>query len=373
MAIEETELESQISSLETLEDLSLKTDDSPDIPPEDIIAYNELRSCADLYRMWKQKILDIQPDFQRDVVWNPAEQTRFIDSLVKQLPIPSMCFAMDAKRQKWLVIDGLQRMSTIVRFLQGSSWKLSRLEDIDPGLRGKTAADIKNASGALHRYYTGIENLSLPVTVLRCDFKKRNHMEYLFTIFHRLNAGGTRLNNQEIRNCIYGGSLNDLLKELDRLPEWRRLNKVKPTGEYRFKYQEVMLRFFAYHDEHSSYNGQLAKFLNTYMHRNRSADEDFVEEKRELFHRTIDIAGNKIFGGKTPSAKIPITILESLLVGVAKNLDALSEASPDDVRAGYDSLINHPNFSEDSMKEGLSKKQRVVDRIDTAIQLFSKI
>ena len=59
-----------------------------------------------------------------------------------------------------------------------------------------------------------MENLSLPITVLRCDYQKKNHAEYMFTIFHRLNTGGTKLNNQEIRNCIYSGSFNDFLKEM---------------------------------------------------------------------------------------------------------------------------------------------------------------
>jgi uncharacterized protein with ParB-like and HNH nuclease domain len=69
--------------------------------------------------MHTQGILEIQPEFQREIVWKNPDQTRFIDSLVKQLPIPSMCFSLDYKAQKWQVIDGLQRMATIIRFLSG--------------------------------------------------------------------------------------------------------------------------------------------------------------------------------------------------------------------------------------------------------------
>lgn len=72
-----------------LEEQTLYDDDNAEVPPEDIVAYNELRSCADLYRMHTQKILDIQPEFQRDIVWKGPDQTRFIDSLIKQLPIPA--------------------------------------------------------------------------------------------------------------------------------------------------------------------------------------------------------------------------------------------------------------------------------------------
>src|SRR5688500_10042604 len=116
---------SKIQELQQLEQSTLEEEDFPDVPPPDIVAYNELRSCADLFRMHQQQILDIHPEFQRDVVWLPAAQTRFIDSLIKQLPIPSMCFALDHRRQKWMVIDGLQRMHTIVQFLKGGNWNLS--------------------------------------------------------------------------------------------------------------------------------------------------------------------------------------------------------------------------------------------------------
>jgi hypothetical protein len=82
-------------TLEELEDDAQYEDDNATVPPSDIVACNELRSCADLFRMYDQKILQINPDFQRDVVWKGPDQTRFIDSLIKALPIPSMCFAMD--------------------------------------------------------------------------------------------------------------------------------------------------------------------------------------------------------------------------------------------------------------------------------------
>ncbi len=114
---------------------------------------------------------------------------------------------MDHKLQRWIVIDGLQRISTIVKFLKGSDWTLSPLDDIDPAIKGKSAAAIKTSNTSLHQYYTRVENLSIPVTELRCDFKKKNHMEYLFTIFHRLNTGGMKLNNQEIGNCINAPSV----------------------------------------------------------------------------------------------------------------------------------------------------------------------
>ncbi|MFM6408470.1 MAG: DUF262 domain-containing protein, partial [Microcystis sp.] len=90
------------------EEKYLEEEDDVDFPPIDIIAYNEQRSCSDLVRMYQKKQLVIDPDFQRDVVWTDPQQTRFIDSLMKQLPIPSMCISLDYKTDKRYIIDGLQ-------------------------------------------------------------------------------------------------------------------------------------------------------------------------------------------------------------------------------------------------------------------------
>lgn len=279
-----------------------------------------------------------------------------------------MCFALDHKQQKWIVIDGLQRISTIVKFLQGGDWKLSQLEDIDPEIAGKSVAAIKTPTSALHQYYTRVENLSVPVTVLRCDFKKKPHMEYLFTIFHRLNTGGMKLNNQEIRNCIYGGTFNNLLKELDDYTPWRRLNKMRAGQTYRFSKQEILLRFFAFMDRRKDYEGHLAKFLNDYMHANQYASGPTIEKMRQLFIDTIRIVADEVFEGKAPP-KLSLTVLESLLVGVGSNLSKTMKAPA--LKLRYKELLAHPEFSEGALREGLSKKQRVIDRLNTAIKIFT--
>lgn len=358
-------------SLEEQEDQTFYEDSYGEVPPSDIVAYNELRSCADLFRMKSQGILDVSPEFQRDVVWKPTDQTRFIDSLIKQLPIPSMCFAQDYKAQKWIVIDGLQRISAIAKFLEGGDWKLSELEDIDQGLAGKSVAAIKTSKTALHQYYTRVENLSIPITVLRCDFTKKNHMEFLFTIFHRLNTGGMKLNNQEIRNCIFGGTLNLLLKDLDKNKSWRMINKMKKDLSYRFTKQELILRFLAFNERKSKYEGHLAKFLNDFMHDFRNPNENFLRLNRKLFEETVEQIATKIFDSKPPK-KLPITVLESLMIGVVTNLNRAKDATADKMQQNYDALLAHPKFSDAALREGLSKKPRVSERLDVAIAIFAK-
>jgi len=281
-----------------------------------------------------------------------------------------MCFSLDFKLQKWQVIDGLQRMATIVRFLSDTQWILSNLEDIDPKISGKSVADFINENSILHDYYTRVENLTIPITVLRCDYSKKNHSNYLFTIFHRLNAGGMKLNNQEIRNCIYSGAFNQLLKELNKNSYWMKINKMKKETGYRFTKQELILRFFALHDRHKSFGGRLSRFLNDYMYEFKNPSLHFLEEKTELFTRTINVIFKKIFGGKIPQ-KITVTILEALLVGVSKNIILLESEMASTIREKYERLLNHEEFSEQKLSEGLSGKARVIGRLDASIAIFA--
>jgi len=354
-----------------LEQSTYEEDDSLEVPPSDIVAYNESRSCADLYRMYKQGILDIQPEFQREIVWKGPAQTRFLDSLIKQLPIPSMCFSMDFKVGKWQVIDGLQRMASIIRFLGGDpTWTLSRLDDIDPELGGKPAKAFLNSDSPLNRYFQRVENLTLPITVLRCDYSKKQHTRYLFTIFHRLNTGAMRLNNQEIRNCIYSGPFNELLKELNKTSDWMRLNRMKKDSGYRFTKQELILRVFAFHDTYDTYGGRLARFLNDYMDDNKNISPDDAENKRHLFRRTVDAALNKVYSGSAPG-KTPLSVVEATLVGIARNIDHVEIMSATDVALRYNALLQHEEFLEQKLLEGLAGKARVIGRMKASIDAFS--
>ena len=359
-------------TVEEMEENLLEEEDFEQHPPPDIIAYNELRSCADLFRMHSKGILNIKPDFQRDFVWNSAEQTRFIDSLIKQLPIPSMCFSVDYKTQKWQVIDGLQRMSTIVKFLSdNSAWKLSSIEDVDSKISGKKVSEFHKEESSLHEFLTRVENLTLPITVIRCDYSKSSHLNYLFTIFHRLNSGGNKLTNQEIRNCIYSGSFNNTLKELSKLTEWGKILENVSGTQKRFASEELILRFYAYNDSINEYKGRLAKFLNDYMDKKRNINEEEISEKKEIFKKTVTLIEERIL--KDSKSRMKISILESLLYGVSSNLEKLLESETNYPEVLFKKLTNHPAFSDEKLKEGLSVKERVFERMETAKNIFAEV
>lgn len=362
-----SELEKPI--LEKIEDNTFNEDDFEQLPPNDIVAYNESRSGSEILRLHSNKDLDIQPEFQRDFIWDLSDQTRFIDSLIKQLPIPSLCFSYDYITEKWQVIDGLQRISTIIKFLTDDEWKLSNLKDINKDLSGHYVKDIKTSSDLI-KYYKRVENTTLPITVLRCDYSKPSHQKYLFKIFHRLNTGGKKLNNQEIRNCIYSGKLNNLLRELDKNNNWMELNEIKQDKTNRFITQEMILRFFVFYDNLDNYNGRLTNFLNTYMGEHKNPDDNFLEQKKILFTNTIDIVYKKIFKDKSEK-KLSKTLLEALLHGVVKNIDFLEKMTPDDLYKKYLLFREHEVFSLENLSSWITDKDKVQERLKAAEKIFS--
>ena len=342
------------------------SDESNEVPPLDIVAFSEHKSCADLLRLFKSGKLKIEPDYQREIVWPAANQTRFIDSLAKRLPIPSMCISLDYRTDKREVVDGLQRIASIIKFLDDREWRLSKLDDIDPRISNKTVEYLENEESDL---YERVRDTSIPVTVIRCDLSKRSHQEYLFTIFHRLNTGGAKLSNQEIRNCIYNGPFNNLLKAVVSTPEYKTLFNIIPNKKYRYSNEEMVLRILSHVDDPDLYKAPLTKHLNSFMSYKKDIDETVSSNVTAIVLRAINIVYTKVFNSE-PMPKLSKATIEALFVGVIANIDDLEKLDKPAVRGKYDLLIKDELFSVQALSEGLSATEKVKARIARSTEIF---
>ena len=282
------------------------------------------------------------------------------------MPIPSMCFSYDKEKNEMRVIDGLQRMTSIIKFLNTKKeWRLSKLPDIDPRISGKTNIQIQKEHKVI---FDNIQNLSLPVTFLRVDHGKTDHNEYLFEIFHRLNTYGKKLNDQEIRNCIFSGSFNSLIKELNKDPNWKKIMNF--SNDTRFFKVELILRFFAFYDESKKYRGILTKFLNDYMSRHRSDKDDENAKRRALFKDTVAVIFEKISDEGVLSRRPSNAFIDALLFGVAGNLTHLKNLDTNVIK-GYYQKLNNKDFKEENLSEGTMKREKVSKRLKKSLAVFS--
>ncbi len=278
-----------------------------------------------------------------------------------------MCISLDYNTNERLVIDGLQRMWSIIRFLTEPDWKLSSLKDIDGLLSGKRVSYIKDNNS---RIYGQVENLTIPITVLRCDYNKQAHMEYLFTIFHRLNTGANRLSNQDIRNCIYSGPLNERIKTLVALQPFRDLFDLKQDKSYRFAYEEFILRVIVFADNYASYDGNLSRYLNRYMENARkSMAQSDIDKRAAKIERTVTVIFSKLTDGAA-LPKLSKATYESLFVGISKNLSAAESVTTTVMKSHFCELRASPEFAPDNLRNAITTKDKLIARMRRAVKVF---
>ena len=265
------------------------------------------------------------------------------------------------------MVDGLQRMSSIIRFLSEKKWRLSNLPDVDKNISNKTVEYIQREHKEI---YTRIENTTIPVTVLRCDLSKRSHQEYLFTIFHRLNTGALKLTNQEIRNCIFSGRFNKLLRKLASNDTFKAMFDIRADRKYRLANEELILRVLSFSNGHNDYTGPLTRHLNTFMAKHRNANRQVVSLFEERFVETLEVVYKK-FLDEEPFPRLSKATAEAILVGVIRNLEVSKNRKRRESKRLYNILREDPLFGIEALKEGLAAREKVVARLDRAVEIFS--
>lgn len=161
---------------------------------------------------------------------------------------------MPARRIPLEVIDGQQRLTTLVKFVS-NEFVLQKLQSM-ASLNGKL---FKNLATEQQE-----KILDTPIRSIVIDAAGNRDLRY--EVFERLNRGSMIRNEQEVRNCVYRGPFNDLLGELETKTYWRKA-KGGDAPEGRFTERELILRFFAFADRFHQYAGGLEPFLNEYMGR----------------------------------------------------------------------------------------------------------
>lgn len=270
-----------------------------------------------------ERMVDIAPEYQRHFVWDEARQSALIESLFLGIPIPSLFMATN-RDASWEVIDGLQRLTTILNFIGNAEelkdlkinhkkLKLSGLEKLD-SMNGLQYEDLPKSMQFM------LQTRPLRITVLndRSDFNVR------YDLFERLNTGGVTLHEQEIRNCVYIGEFNDFIKELAGNEDFRSVVKMTENSERSGSYEELVLRFFAYHEDSDSFVHSVKGFLNDYMEKKTNNFKD-KKNLNELFETTFRALNNNLPDGIVRGARkniTPIVLYEAVTVGCAKAINS---------------------------------------------------
>ena len=204
------------------------------------------------------------PSFQRAYVWTLQQASKFIESLLLGLPVPGVFFSKENETNKHIVIDGQQRLKSLLFFYNGifePTGKIFALSGLNEKSRfnGKTYKTLSTEDKRL------LDDSIIHATIIRQDEPDDGNSSVYF-IFERLNKGGSLLQPQEIRAAIYHGEFNRVLGKLNMNNDWRDLyGKVSP----RKRDEELILRFLAFYFASKAYEKPMQNFLNTFMSKNR--------------------------------------------------------------------------------------------------------
>jgi len=304
------------------------------------------------------------PGFQRNFIWTIAQASRFIESLVLGLPVPGIFLFKDPETQKLMVVDGQQRLLTLQSFYKGTfGEKIFRLTGVSDEFNQET---YESLTPEAQRY---LNDSILHATIFQ-QIEPGNDRSSVYSVFERLNTGGTQLSPQELRACVYHGKFNDLLSELSNNFHWKDLYGTK---NYRKKDEEIILRFFSLYYCSKNYERPMKRFLNNFMEKHRHMDDNKLEEFREIFKITVKNA-SKILTRKAlrPERALNVSVVDAVLVGLAHRLRQGPILERESLKSAHNELIRKLQ-DESLFTEDTTRKERVIKRITYACQEYEAI
>lgn len=292
-------------------------------------------SIGELINLYRDKEIQIDPEFQRLFRWDLSRKTRFIESILLGLPLPPI-FVYQAKNGVWELIDGLQRLSTILEFvgiLKGPDDTLRPPTELEgtrflPSLANKkwtaSSDDADDEIGTAQQLQ--IKRARMRVEIL----KQESDPQAKYELFQRLNTGGEVLSEQEVRNCVsvmLDPTFQTWLIKCADLPAFRTAICQTDTAIEKQAHVELVLRFFAFRhitytqglDVHEYLDDALVRLINLPTF---DRDQEFAIFER-TFNLLISALGDTAFkrwNGTDFSGKFLQSVFEVVALGISTNL-----------------------------------------------------
>lgn len=330
-------------------------------------------SFRELISMYEEDEL-VKPELQRKYVWDKVEASRFIESILLGLPVPSVFLAQSGSQK--LIVDGYQRIMTVYDYMRGifstdkKVFRLSNSEKINARWRNKAFSELSTDD------QRKIKSTTIHAIIFE-QKKPENDGTSLYQVFERINTSGRTLTPQEIRNCVYQGSFNTMLFEINENKTWRELFGTE-EADSRMRDLEYILRFFTMKTgdilDTESKQISLKKALNDFMKTHKEDSTADIQRFKDEFDTTVQLVydhiGKDAFRNYTRgkfSKKFHPAIFDAIMVAVflihkqGIPLDDVSEEK-------HIALLENPGF-----KEATSKRTTDVENIRKRIFLAGEM
>lgn len=341
-------------------------------------------SFNELIDMYQGNELIIDPDYQRLFRWSEGKQSRFIESLLLEMPVPPI-FVIEKSEGVYELIDGLQRISSYLHFRgqhplrkDNDNFHFLRLVDCDivPELNGLTYPDLPKALEIkLKRNFIRVE-------ILRKESDKRLR----YYMFKRLNTGGEILSDQEVRNCtirLLDDKFNKYIIECSNNVNFKVCISSLSEDKFEERYdQELVLRFFAFKNYREKYVHDVGDFMTDYMEKVSDPENTEIqfnyESESQNFERTFEVLA-KVIGEyafsptnlrQTPISRFSSYHYEAFCLGIQPFLDKIDVNNPKQVEIFREILFgikNDPEFRTITTGGGKNYSKPLNDRIKFVI------
>ncbi|SEJ33131.1 Protein of unknown function DUF262 [Pseudomonas linyingensis] len=307
---------------------------------------------GEIANLHANKELVIQPEYQRLFRWSVQQKSHLIESILLELPVPQI-FVIENPDGVLELIDGLQRVSTILQFIEPSSIGLDQLVlDGCSLIRGLNNLAFPDLPLSLR--------LRLKRSPIRVVVIKKQSKGFLrYEMFKRLNTGGSNLEPQEIRNCSArmvgeaGINFYNFLVRLSGSVDFAACAEFlsQPDKEKKAA-EELVLRFFAVKNYIGEFKGSVRDWLDNYMEGILLEDLPFDYAKEEAdFIQTLALIRNKLgdaaflrHRGDTPVGSLPPAYFEAIAMAFYSEFDKVKNKTPSALRKAVSELIQGEEF-----------------------------
>jgi hypothetical protein len=267
--------------------------------------------------------IEIAPAYQRQFRWDPARQSRLIESLFLGIPIPPLFFATnidEGEATRWEVVDGLQRLLSLVNYL-GDSGARSVARLYDPPLRLVGLEILESLDGlTAEELPPDIRDILYDRPMKVIVLNDKSDLQVRFDLFERLNTGGIKLTAHEVRESVFMGDFVNLLTELAESSSFQQVVRLPRPRILDGTPQDYVLRFFAFFERYNRFEHSVQDFLTNFC-RDAAADPQ-IEKRRDRFARVFAFLADVFPDGlKGRSGTTPVNLYEGVSVGAALALD----------------------------------------------------
>ena len=307
------------------------------------------------------------PMFQRGYVWNRAQASRLIESLIIQCPIPVVYLSQNSD-ETLSVIDGNQRLTSISLYLN-DEFPLSGLATY-PELDGFKFSELDP------RFQRHIRNRTIRCIVILKD----THPQIKFDVFERLNTGSVKLNPQELRHGIYNGPLIQAIEKLSKITTFKKATST--VNDKRMKGEEMILRYFALHNNWENYEKPMTTYLNNFAEKNRFYNDEIIENLSDIFktnlNKCIELYGDytfKTFDETKKRMKSNTALFDAQMISmtiVNPTIEQLEEIDKDIVIEKLIDLLDNEDYY-NTLTKGTTDKKVVQKRINEYTDFLREI